>query len=184
MTGRFGVIAFLALAAVSTPVAAQQAPQTITFNGKEVPFRQNLVSVNPLGLVFEYFSGEIEHAMSRSASIAVSGSYASPYDLTYTSLDVIGRYYPSEAGLRGFSIGPTVGYTHVRDDYACYGGCSTNSTNAFTAGIQIDYSWILGPSQHFGIELGLGAKRLFYQGNAGDGSDALPTGRLSVGYAF
>lgn len=184
MTKRFGVIALLALAVVATPVAAQQGPQMITFNGREVPIRENLVSVNPLGLVFEYFSGEIEHAMSRSASIAVTGSYASPFDVTYTSLDVIGRYYPSEAGLRGFSIGPTVGYTHVGDDVGCFGGCSTNSTNAFTAGIQIDYSWILGPSQHFGIELGLGAKRLFYQGSAGNGSDALPTGRISVGYAF
>jgi hypothetical protein len=50
--------------------------------------------------------------------------------------------------------------------------------------VQFDYSWILGPSQHFGIELGAGAKRLFYQDKSGRGSEALPTGRLSIGYAF
>jgi hypothetical protein len=179
---------------IASSVSAQQIAGTdfqkrqtpiITWNGKELPLRENLLSINPLGVVFEYFSGEFEHAVSRSTSLALSASYASPFDFTYTSVDAIGRYYPSEQGLRGFSIGPTVGYTHVVDGQDCFGSCGgSNTTNAFTVGMQFDYSWILGPSQHFGIELGLGAKRLFYQKNSGGGSSALPTGRLSVGYSF
>ena len=145
--------------------------------------RTNLLSFNPLGVVFEYFSGEFEHAFSRSASIALAGSYASPYDLSYSSVDIIGRYYPDGA-LRGFSIGPTVGYTHVADNYSCYNTCSNGSTNAFTLGVELDYSWLVGRSQRFGIETGIGAKRLFYTGRNSLGSDALPTARVSVGYAF
>ena len=145
--------------------------------------RTSLISINPLGVVFEYFSGEFEHAVSPITSIAVAGSYVSPFDFTYSSVDLIGRYYPNGA-LRGFSIGPTVGYTHVADNPSCFSVCTTTSTNAFTVGMQLDYSWILGRSQHFGIEAGVGAKRLFYQGNNTRASEALPTGRLSVGYAF
>jgi hypothetical protein len=184
MTRRFLFLTCLAIAFLPSVSRAQAAVQTVTWNEKQVPLRENLVSLNPLGLVFEYFSGEFEHGVTRATSFAVAGSYASPYDFTYTSVDVIGRYYPAEAGLRGFSIGPTIGYTHVKEDFQCFGSCVNQTTNAFTAGMQIDYSWILGPSQHFGIELGIGAKRLFYQGNKGQASEALPTGRLSIGYSF
>lgn len=145
--------------------------------------RTNLLSFNPLGVVFEYFSGEFEHAVSRSASLAIAGSYASPFGLSYSSVDLIGRYYPDGA-LRGFSIGPTVGYTHVADNYSCYDVCFNGGSNAFTLGVELDYSWLLGRSQRFGIETGIGAKRLFYTGKNSLGSDALPTGRISIGYAF
>lgn len=181
---RLVFLSCLALAALPSFAGAQTTTQMVTWNDKQVPLRENVVSINPLGLVFEYFSGEFEHSVSRAASLAIAGSYASPFSFTYTSFDVIGRYYPAEAGLRGFSIGPTIGYTHVKDDFQCFGGCGSTSKNALTTGIQIDYSWILGPSQHFGIELGIGAKRLYYQGNKGQASDALPTGRISVGYSF
>jgi hypothetical protein len=194
MTRRLSFVSCAMLATLSAPLAAQQTTAIpvqptvtqpmVTWNGKEVPLRENLISINPLGIVFEYFSGEIEHAISRSASVGLTGSYASPFDFTYTSFDVIGRYYPSEAGLRGFSIGPTVGFTHVSDNQVCF-DCSSSSANAFTVGAELDYSWILGPSQHFGVELGVGAKRLFITGqDSRQISTALPTGRLSVGYAF
>lgn len=195
MTRRFYSAALLALFLGSSRLAAQQ-PSTgfekpvtpmVRWNEKDVPLRENLLSVNPLGVVFEYFSAEFEHSTTRATSLAVSGSYMSPFDITYTSFDVIGRYYPAEQGLRGFAIGPTVGYTQVKDKntFACWDVCTpATTTHATTVGVQIDYSWILGPSQHFGIELGLGAKRLFYSGSSGGGSEALPTGRVSVGYSF
>jgi hypothetical protein len=195
MTRRLCFVAILLFVTPAARLAAQdsgdfQRRETlrINWNGKDVPLRLNLLSINPLGVVFEYFSGEFEHATTRATSLAIGASYTSPFDISYTSVDLIGRYYPAEQGLRGFSIGPTLGYTSVSDDYSCapptFDVCSTSKSNAVTAGIQLDYSWILGPSQHFGIELGLGAKRLFYQGDHGRGSDALPTGRLSVGYSF
>jgi hypothetical protein len=170
MIRRLSTITGLVLLAALAGTASAQSATDST--------RMNLFSINPLGVVFEYFSVEGEHALSKSTSLALSGAYASPSDFTYVSVDLIGRYYPAERGLRGFAIGPTVGYTHASD--SC---CSSSSDNAFTVGVQFDYSWIVGPSQHFGIELGAGAKRLFYQGSGG-GSTALPTGRLSVGYAF
>jgi hypothetical protein len=157
----------------------------VTWGGKQVPERDNLLSINPLGVVFEYFSGEFEHALSPSTSVALTASYASPFDFTYTSFDVIGRYYPAEEGLRGFSVGPTVGFTHVAQPRDFCFNCTSANTNAFTVGAELDYSWIMGPSQHFGVELGVGAKRLFLSGKDVNGvSTALPTGRISIGYAF
>lgn len=183
MIRRLGFLLCVTAFSIPTFVRAQSAAQTVTWNDKQVPLRENLLSINPLGVLFEYYSAEFEHSMSRSTSLAVAGSYFSPFDIGYSSVDGILRYYPAEQGLRGFSIGPSVGYTHVSDN-SCVFDCTTNSSSAVTIGVQLNYSWILGPSQHFGIELGLGAKRLFYSGSEGRGSTALPTGRLSVGYAY
>jgi hypothetical protein len=194
MPRRLVFLALVLLVMVTSPLAAQQttpqvgpvpAERMVTWNGKDVPLRENLLSVNPLGIPFEYFSGEFEHAVSRSTSLALTASYASPFDFTYTSFDVIGRYYPGEVGLRGFSIGPTIGFTHVAESYAFCFDCNSTNSNAFTMGAELDYSWILGPSQHFGVEVGVGAKHLFLSRQDTYGaSTALPTARISVGYAF
>nr|MBA3645961.1 hypothetical protein [Gemmatimonadaceae bacterium] len=145
--------------------------------------RSNLISVNPLGIVFAYFSAEIEHSFAPSGSVAFAGSYDGTGDFGYNSADVILRYYPQAQGIRGFAIGVTTGYTHVSSDYVVYSQCLgcggpfvNGSSKAFTAGIQGDYSWWIGKQQRFGIELGLGAKRLFYTGDGRRGSEALPTG--------
>ena len=184
MKRRLGWITLLALVMISSRLSAQQSTPMINWNGKEVPLRENLVSINPLGGGLSVFQRRIR-ACGFALGLSCFGRILRFSIRLYIH---VGRRDREILSIRArpsrFSIGPTVGYTHVADDYSCYGGCNTTSTNAFTLGVQFDYSWILGPSQHFGIELGLGAKRLFYTGSGSRGSDALPTGRLSVGYSF
>jgi hypothetical protein len=196
MTIRFPIaLGACALVLASSSATAQsptglEPPPTIFPTPKRDSIRENLISTDPLGVVFQFYNAELEHAISPEFSLAAHASYFRPTDIGYTSFDLLARYYPNAEGLRGFDIGGTVGYTHLTTQdygYAACIGCgpsySNNANNAFTLGIQGDYSWILGPSQHFGIELGLGAKRLFYR-TKGRGSDALPTARLSIGYAW
>lgn len=200
MTKRFSIaLVILALVISSGAARAQDLPgmarpPILIQQPKRVPIRENLVSTDPFGVVFQFYNAELEHALSPEFSLAAHASYLKYTDIGYTSGDLIGRYYPNAEGLRGFDIGGTIGFTHLTTQDVTYlglpcpsSGCSpvysNSANNAFTLGIQGDYSWILGPSQHFGVEIGIGAKRLFYSAK-GAGSEALPTGRLSVGYAW
>ncbi|MDQ6717138.1 MAG: hypothetical protein M3Z17_02190 [Gemmatimonadota bacterium] len=204
MRRHFGWFALLAVITISSRAPAQQtggagfqrsATRTLV-SGADSSAPKNLVSINPLGIVFGYFSAEIEHSFAPSGSIGLAGSYDGTNDFGYSSLDGILRFYPAAERIRGFAIGATIGYTHVNSDYVvypacvdCYGAGSSYSigngaSNAFTLGVQGDYSWWIGKEQRFGIEAGLGAKRLFYHGGGRRGSEALPTGRLSIGWGF
>ncbi len=187
MTRRLASFAVVSILAAVPATARSQVVQTAD------SVRSNLISVNPLGIVFAYFSAEVEHSFAPSGSVALAGSYDGTGDFGYNSADLILRYYPQAQGIRGFAIGVTTGYTHVSsseyllaypDCLGCGGPFVSGSSNAFTAGIQGDYSWWIGKKQRFGIELGLGAKRLFYTGSGRRGSEALPTGRLSIGWGF
>jgi len=144
--------------------------------------RANLVSANPIGLLFEWYNGEFEHAMSSTVSLAVA---ASSYDFDgprYNSIDGIARYYPSARALKGFSVGMSVGYVNIDDNYddGCF-GCTDESGSSATIGIRGDYVWILGRDQRFAVATGIGAKRLL---SDVQGTEGLPIGRLSLGYAF
>jgi len=172
----------VALSATSTAVPAQ------TVEGEKVGIsRLNLVSANPIGLLFEWYNGELEHAMTTTTSIAIAGSsFSTDFDNSdderYSVVDAIGRYYPSGRALRGFSIGLSVGFVDFRDDRSCVEfGCPDDSGTAGTIGVRGDYVWILGRDQHFSVATGIGAKRVL--GND-IGTEGLPIGRLSIGYAW
>jgi hypothetical protein len=141
--------------------------------------RTNLVSANPIGLLFEWYNGEFEHAVLPTVSLAVA---ASSYDIddTYTSIDGIVRYYPAAKSLRGFSVGVSAGYIDVSDDSNCF-GCELSNGSSATIGIRADYVWILGRDQHFSAAAGIGAKRLL--GDVYD-TEGVPIGRLSIGWAW
>lgn len=144
--------------------------------------RTNLISSNPIGIIFEWFNGEFEHAIKPTVSLAVAGSHFGFDDANYTSIDGIARYYPSARAIRGFSIGGSVGGVRVSEDNC--DGCTPFDESAFTLGIRGDYVWILGRDQRFAVAAGIGAKRLFYSENDNVGTEGLPIGRLSVGYAW
>ena len=65
--------------------------------------RRNLISANPIGLLFEWYNGEYERAVSSTASLAVAGSTFDFWDgnQRYTAVDAIARYYPQARALRG-----------------------------------------------------------------------------------
>ncbi len=143
--------------------------------------RVNLISANPVGLLFEWYNGEFEHAIMPTVSLAVAAS-SYDFDERFSSVDGIVRYYPSAKALRGFSVGLSAGYLDVddNDDEDCL-FCQDNSGSSATVGIRADYVWILGRDQHFSAEAGIGAKRLLTNDF---GIEGVPIGRLSIGWAW
>lgn len=171
------VVAALAFAAVASPVFAQSTSET-----RSGLARTNLISANPIGLLFEWYNGEFEHAVKPTVSLGVA---ASSYDIDnsrYASVDGIARYYPAARALRGFSIGLSAGFIDIKDDYGsdCF-SCSDDSGSSATIGVRGDYIWILGKDQRFAVAAGIGAKRLLSDNL---GTEGVPIGRLSIGYAW
>lgn len=168
------LLAAAALAASASVASAQ------TVEGTKVGMpRVNLISANPIGLLFEWYNGEYERAVNSTASLAVAASRFDFDGPTYTSIDGIGRYYPSGKALRGFSFGVSVGFVDV--DANCSDFCSDEDGTSATIGVRGDYVWILGRDQRFSVATGIGAKRLI---NDNLGTEGLPIGRLSIGYAW
>ena len=163
-----------AIAVTATTASAQRVEETRS----GVP-RVNLISANPIGILFEWYNGEYERALSSTVSLAAA---ASAYDLDNTdfqSVDGIIRYYPSARALRGFSIGASAGFINLDEEFECE-GCDDDGSSA-TIGIRADYVWILGRDQRFAAAAGIGAKRLL---NDDLGTEGVPIGRLSIGYAW
>ncbi|MBA3340295.1 MAG: DUF3575 domain-containing protein [Gemmatimonadaceae bacterium] len=170
------LLGILITLAASSPVMAQSAGS----DQAGMP-RVNLISTNPIGIIFEWFNAEVEHAVSPTLSLAVAASRFE-FDETITVVDGIARYYPTARAIRGFSFGGSVGYAGVTNDCSL---CENNDDDtAFTVGVRGDYVWILGRDQRFAVAGGIGAKRLFYSKDNTFGPEGLPIGRLSVGYAW
>ncbi|HMA19208.1 MAG TPA: hypothetical protein VKO87_00325 [Gemmatimonadaceae bacterium] len=144
--------------------------------------RLNLVSANPIGLLFEWYNGEFEHAISSTASVAFAASRFSFDDPEhYTVADAIVRYYPAARAIRGFSVGASIGLVNHHDNSSCFDVCTNYNGTTAAIGVRGDYVWIIGRDQHFSVATGIGAKRVI--GND-IGTEGLPIGRLSIGYAW
>ncbi len=177
---RLVLIGAVAAVAGASPVSAQ----SVEGNRAGIA-RTNLISSNPIGLLFEWYQAEFEHAISPTVSLAVAGSsYEFLDDETVASVDAIVRYYPSARAVRGFSLGVSGGFVGVEEDFCDAFGtpCTRDDYTAFTLGIRGDYVWLLGRDQNLAVAAGIGAKRLL--ADRVDGIEGLPVGRLSIGYAF
>lgn len=170
------IAATLAFAAVASPAFAQSTAET-----RSGLARTNLISANPIGLLFEWYNGEFEHAVKPTISLGVAGSSYDIDNSRYASLDGIARYYPAARALRGFSIGLSAGFIDIKDDVGDCFGCNDDSGSSATIGVRGDYVWIIGQDQRFAVATGLGAKRLL---NNDLGTNGVPIGRLSIGYAW
>jgi hypothetical protein len=178
MTRIRSVFATLAIIAVASPAFAQSTTDAPIALG-----RVNLISANPIGLLFEWYNAEFEHALKPTVSLAVAASSYDIDDTRYASVDGIARYYPSARALKGFSIGASVGFIDLDDhyDYSNCIGCNNDSGTSATIGVRGDYVWILGRDQRFAVGAGIGAKRIL---NDALGTEGVPIGRLSIGYAW
>ncbi len=159
-----------------------------------------VATINPFIVLLGYFSGEYEHRISPSLSLGVAGSSISFGDEDRrNNLDAKVRLYPNERALHGFGLGASLGWTQLRKrDYlypvypACEnnpGGCEPSRVrNVYSApsiAIEISYQWLLGTRKSTAIVVGGGAKRAFVGKEDWDNNQRIvPTGRLSVGYAF
>ena len=178
------VFRLLVLAAATFGLASVASAQVAETGRAGIP-RQNLISANPIGLLFEWYNGEYERALNTTTSIAVAASSFGDIDdfddERYSVLDAIGRYYPSGRALRGFSIGVSAGIVNFsRDEVIGCPECDDDEGTFGTLGIRGDYVWILGRDQRFAVATGLGAKRILGGGDL----DGLPIGRLSIGWAW
>ena len=147
--------------------------------------RTNLVSANPIGLLFEWYNGELEHAFSSTASVAVAASIfnedAFDDNDDIRMGDVIGRYYPAARALRGLSVGLSAGVLSVREATCSSFSCTDERKSSATIGVRGDYVWIIGRDQHFSVATGIGARRILSDKIS---NDFVPIGRLSLGFAW
>lgn len=167
----FLLVSGLAFAAIAATASAQSTPSS-------GPERLTLISANPIGLLFEWYNGEIEHAVAPKVSIAVAGSRFDAWDDRYENVDGILRYYPAGRAINGFSVGTSGGYARVTSCDNCF---NKFEESVFALGVRADYVWLLGKDKHFAAAAGIGAKRLF---GVNEATAGVPIGRLSLGYAW
>ncbi|HEX6058321.1 MAG TPA: DUF3575 domain-containing protein, partial [Gemmatimonadaceae bacterium] len=153
----------LLLAATALGVLAAPAG---SLAAQEVPARDNLLSTNPITLVFGWFTGEYERRIGAGTSIAIGGSYFeleddNDGDESYATADVKLRYYPNERVFEGFSLGASVGYASV-EEVADIFTAETRRVSGPTVGLGVDYGWLIGKRDNVHIDLGVGARRAFY----------------------
>jgi len=173
----------LLLVAATAFITLASSASAQSIDSDRAGLRSNLISSNPFGLLFEWYQGEYERAVSPSFSVAVAFAAFNLADDDVSSIDGIVRYYPSERAVRGLSLGASVGYAGVEEEICDFSGCNeTDTYSAFTVGIRGDYVWLLGRGQHLAVAAGLGAKRLL--SDRIDGIEGLPVARLSLGYAW
>lgn len=134
------------------------------------------------------YSGEFERAATKAVTWGVGATHWNAGDpgdeASYTSGDLKLRYYASGAALHGFSFGVSAGFSNV--------GVKTTTGidethSGPSAGVLIEYQWLMGMKKNFAVALGAGAKRLMIsESNVSSGSftAGYPTARVSVGYAF
>jgi hypothetical protein len=152
-------------------LAAQEAA------GTKTPVAHNqVISANPLALMFKYGNVEFERKHTGSSTFGVSASSFGFDDANYRNAQAFYRYYPQGAALTGFYLGGRGGVHRVSGD--------GESAHAFGLGIEVGYSWLLGAQRNFAVSLGAGATRLF-GGDMRDFSVVVPTLRLiNVGWSF
>ncbi|HEX5577381.1 MAG TPA: hypothetical protein VFX40_03340, partial [Gemmatimonadaceae bacterium] len=86
--------ASLFAAAAAVMLSSSASAQSVEADRAGIP-RRNLISANPIGLLFEWYNGEYERALSSTASLAIAASRFDFDNDTYTAVDGIARYYPS-----------------------------------------------------------------------------------------
>ncbi|MEP6492300.1 MAG: hypothetical protein ABJF01_06470 [bacterium] len=180
-----GHIAGLATALVVGGAVGSANAQAVPAQRTLIPIEnRTYIGVNPLGVLFQIFSLELESGVAQGMTAGGTVSYVDVDNDRYTSADFKFRYYPGEVVLRGFSLGATVGvlrYSTLSDS------SRRESLDAPTIGAVADYNWMLGTNHRLVIGTGIGAKRIL----AGtedrrrvDIPRATVTGRFIVGVAF
>lgn len=155
---------------------------------------QRILAINPFIPLAGYVQGEFEQRLADNTSLAIAGSYAPFNNRDYTNLDVKLRLYPSDRVLQGLGIAAGVGVGRARQNDQDI-VCITTPCNAFqgkmltapTFSVEAHYQWLLGASRSTAVTVGGGVKRYYFdeQDTEGRGvSRLLPTGRLTIGWAF
>jgi len=180
-------VAAAALAAVFVHSFTTLAAQVPASRGRVPIPTQTYIGFNPLGVPANVFTLELENAVTSGITVGAVGSYIDFDKSRYATADFKVRYYPGEVVLRGFAVGVSAGatrYSHIVSDAT---GDVRQSLSAPTAGILLDYNWLLGRSERFLVGTGIGAKRILASESERQHAHvdyATVTTRLIVGFAF
>ena len=183
------VVALLTLC--STAAAAQT-----NATKPPVPHRQ-VLSTDPLGMMFNWFSADYERKVGAATTLGVSASHVG--ELDYTNAALVARWYPQRAALDGFYLGARAAAVGIetydydnqyvpqpvdpnRRTYPTY----TKRVHVMPGvGIDIGYNWLLGPKQNLSVGLGFGVTRLLGTRDRFDDVMAVPNMKLvNIGFAF
>lgn len=149
----------------------------------EAPLRKQVLSLQPIHVMLEWYSGEYERALNSTTTLGVGGSFFGMGDVDYFSADAKLRYYPSGDALRGLSFGFTLGPTVLSQ--ADIDNLDEEETfQAIGIGFELAKSQLLGQERRFYYGYGAGIKRLIPFGDDSDAELSVPTLRFAIGYAF
>jgi len=143
---------------------------------KEPVPHEHVISGSPLILLAGWFNAEYERKVAETLTVGIAGGWLDLKEHDYTSVSGFLRFYPQEAAFTRFYLGGRAGVHDVDD--------GDDSHAALGIGIEVGFSWLLGPGRSFYVGLGLGATRLLF-GDLGDTPRTVPSVRLlNVGIAF
>lgn len=152
-----------------------------------IPIRNTTyVGVNPLGVLFEIFSAEVESGVAQGITLGGTASHIDLDHDRYSSAEFKFRYYPGDVVLRGFSLGASLGFVRY-STVADSAGATRESLDTPTLGLLGDYNWMLGHDGRLLIGTGIGAERIL--AGADDRKRvgierARATARFIIGIAF
>jgi hypothetical protein len=185
-----GMLVSTAAAQPAEPASSPRAPRDGSW----------VVSVNPLGLIVGGLSGEVEHRLAGTRTVAAAATYWGAWGASYLSVDGKLRFYrrggstriareSSAASFAGLSFGPMIGLQRIA--YSdCVGLGESCSATGVTVGGTVDYGWRFGNEKSFAVLTGAGLKTGFGFGGLGDESGLVaphityPFLRLGVGYVL
>ena len=177
------LVSMVALGVVARGVSAQGTPS----GPVRIP-SQTYIAINPIGVVGDIGTLELETGIVQGITLGGVASYMDIDDRRWTTFDAKFRYYPAEVVLRDWSVGASFGFTRFSNlvDQEL-GGQARETLTAPTIGIIVDKNWLTGRGEHFLIGTGVGAKRVLANKGDRDRVDvdrAQFTARLVIGYAF
>lgn len=175
-SGPASALVVVLLAGAPFLLASRAAAQEVR---EPVPHQQ-VISANPFLLLFEWFNVEWERKLGASTTLALGGSLVSldDGDHQYRSVSAALRYYPQNAALSGFYVGPRIGVFDVEID-------PDDSETVFGLGFELGYQWLLGAERRFSLSMGLGVTRLFGGELDDEVEVTIPSIRLvNIGWAF
>lgn len=138
------------------------------------PTYEQVISVNPFGILLEFFNAEYERVATESSTLGIGGSFISQKDDDYLNADLFWRFYPSGNPFEGWAFGAKAGLTNI-PDHGTFAG----------VGFDLNRSWLLGKNENFSVGAGFGLKRLFGADDEELSLKIIPTIRIvNIGFAF
>ncbi len=154
--------------------------------------KSGAIKTNPIGMAIGIANLSYETALNEGTSLQFGASY---FNLSFgeTSFSGVGlgaqyRLYSNDA-LDGFYYGPLANYF----SFTVKDSGNKGTLNGFGAGGQLGWNWLLGSSDNFVIDLGLGVMYNTASVNVEEGNDSFDTGvfdgvgpvlNFSIGYAW